>query len=112
MCADNLFTAEAQRNAEIRREEIRITNNQTDLELSAGLDVVSPKRSEIANVKPAVSNYRIRKRPFGKWAYLFMFRRSWRSESSLLTKSFRSSFNQNHFSAHNKVQIQMTIGGR
>src|SRR2546425_13258430 len=34
--------------------------------LAAACDIVGPQCAEIANVKPPVSNYRIRKRPFLK----------------------------------------------
>src|SRR6185437_15551586 len=77
--------------------------------LAAGLDVVGPQCSEIANVELATSDDWVGKRSFRIRSDLFLLRLGRRSEATLLAICLRRRFYQRNFSV-NAVQIQMPIG--
>ena len=71
-------------NRGVKSPNRKTTGRLVGLSLTARLDVVGPQRLEIANVKPAVRNDRVRKRFLRHLPRLFFPGRIWRSEATLI----------------------------
>src|SRR5262249_45255307 len=100
---------------DIKREQKIAMNSRIragkpwQLHLTACLDVVGPQCPDIANVKPPISNHRIRPRLLRHRPQAITLRLSWRSESALFAVAFRGRLYQRDISFL-AVKIKKPIG--